>query len=222
VSGGIFSIRIKELYDELRRDPFYGDEERVQELVLELKRKLLKPGQTFKVKTSVVLPPLPSSTEQKRFDYGPQLELIHILFDLAGLDIWIAGTDSILAPHRKRLLVGYLHEPRFYTRSDELKRLLRRLDLPLPESIFPSAPTLSSAKKLRSNQRHKKQCRAIAERLWKEDPTRTIQDVILSDEITENGCEGKIYGERTLRNWINDLCPNRRPGRRPKSQVTKK
>ena len=27
--------------------------------------------------------------------------------------------------------------------------------------------------------------------------------------------EGKIYAEKTIRNWIKELCPNRSPGRRP-------
>lgn len=72
----------------------------------------------------------------------------------------------------------------------------------------------SKNKKLRSNQIHKTLCREIAKKLWDEDPSITIADMIWGNEIAE-ACDGKDYAERTLRNWIKDLCPNRSPGRRP-------
>jgi len=72
----------------------------------------------------------------------------------------------------------------------------------------------SSGKK--SDEHHKK-CREIAKKLWKEDPDVTIADMIICNEIV-NCCDGHIYAEGTLTNWINDLCPNRKPGRRPKPQ----
>ena len=62
---------------------------------------------------------------------------------------------------------------------------------------------------------HKERCRAIAALIWSKSPDVTIADMILRDEIAVFGCEGKIYSGGTLRNWINDLCPNRAPGRRP-------
>jgi hypothetical protein len=70
-------------------------------------------------------------------------------------------------------------------------------------------------KKLRPNQRHKKRCREIAERLWKVDSEITIADMAFHDEIT-TAFDGKMYAEKTIRNWIKDLCPDRSPGRRPK------
>ena len=70
-------------------------------------------------------------------------------------------------------------------------------------------------RKLRPDQRHKIECRKVAEKLWNENKDITIQDMIFSDEIN-NVFEGKSYSEKTIRNWINDLCPNRKPGRRPK------
>jgi hypothetical protein len=75
----------------------------------------------------------------------------------------------------------------------------------------------STDKKLRPNQKHKIECRKVAERLWKKDPTTTIADMIMKDEIV-NACDGKIYSEKTIRNWINILCPDRSPGRRPKKK----
>lgn len=68
-------------------------------------------------------------------------------------------------------------------------------------------------KKLRPNQRHKISCRAEAEKLWKEDPSITIADMIHRDELNKV-CEGRLYTEKVMRKWINDLCPDRSRGRR--------
>jgi hypothetical protein len=41
--------------------------------------------------------------------------------------------------------------------------------------------------------------------------------MVVRNEITqvlENVC-GDMFTEKTLRDWIKDLCPNRKPGRRP-------
>jgi hypothetical protein len=72
-------------------------------------------------------------------------------------------------------------------------------------------------KKLRPNQRHRERCRAIAELLWKMNPEITIADMAHKDEINGIACENRIppYSEDTIRDWINDLSPNRKPGRRP-------
>ncbi len=70
---------------------------------------------------------------------------------------------------------------------------------------------------LRNDQRHKERSRAIAEMIWKSEPTITIVDMIQRDEIIEIACEGVIYTDKkTIPNWIKDLCPDRKPGRRPK------
>jgi hypothetical protein len=221
VSTSVFDIRFTELYDVLRNDPFYGDDVRVKELVIKLERQLRRPDQILDLnKKELLQAPPPGSTEQRRYVYdplsNPQSVLIQILVELAGLNVWHLYYGR-LGPQRIRQM-SYISDHRFYTTSDELERLLRRLNLLLPESIFPSVPVMTSQKKLRRSQRHKEQCRVVAERLWREDPNTTIQDMIFSDEITRDGCEGKVYAEKTLRKWINDLCPNRRPGRRPKAR----
>jgi hypothetical protein len=69
--------------------------------------------------------------------------------------------------------------------------------------------------KYRPNQKHRERCRAIAESIWKYNPDTTIADMAINDDITGIACEGKIYAEKTIREWIKDLCPNRSPGRRP-------
>jgi hypothetical protein len=73
-------------------------------------------------------------------------------------------------------------------------------------------------RKLRPEQRHKIDCRAAAQKIWAESPLITIDDMAGRDEIT-NACEGHVYGKPALRVWINDLCPNRKPGR-PKKKHT--
>ena len=78
---------------------------------------------------------------------------------------------------------------------------------------------VQTPRKLRPNQRHKIACRAEAEKLWKQDPSITIADMIQRDELNE-ACEGKIYTEKTMREWIKDLCPDRTAGRRPKKKST--
>jgi hypothetical protein len=70
-------------------------------------------------------------------------------------------------------------------------------------------------KKLRPNQRHKERCIAIAKLLWEMHPKMTIADMIQRDEINKIACEGKIYAEDTIRDWINKCSPDRSPGRRP-------
>jgi hypothetical protein len=78
--------------------------------------------------------------------------------------------------------------------------------------------TIKEDKLSRKSTIHKERCRAIAALMWAKDPKFTIEDMISSDAINKYGCENKVYHEKTLRKWINDLCPNRNPGRRPNPQ----
>lgn len=67
--------------------------------------------------------------------------------------------------------------------------------------------------KLRPNQRHKEACRKVAKEIWKKEPTLTIPAMHKRREIKE-ACESEEYAESTIRRWIKDLNPNRKPGRR--------
>jgi hypothetical protein len=62
--------------------------------------------------------------------------------------------------------------------------------------------------------------REKAAEIWRDDPTITIADMFVSDEISKIAVRknGEIFAEKTIRNWINDLCPDRSPGRRPEKQ----
>jgi hypothetical protein len=76
-----------------------------------------------------------------------------------------------------------------------------------------AAPIQSPVKprKLRPEQRHRLACIAVAERLCKENPNMRSHEMVLKDEIA-NACEGKVYGEKTIKRWVKDICQNRRPG----------
>jgi len=96
-----------------------------------------------------------------------------------------------------------------------------------PPFLFPEereAPknikSLSDGEKthLLDKQRHRERCQSIAQVLWKQLPDMTIADMIVRDEINGIGCEGKLYGEKTLRKWINKFAPNRKPGRPKKKK----
>jgi len=73
---------------------------------------------------------------------------------------------------------------------------------------------IPSNKKLLPCQRHKEACRKVAGGIWKKKPDLTIVDMIKRLERIKE-CEAKKYkGKHTIRNWIKDLCPNRKGGRR--------
>ena len=72
-------------------------------------------------------------------------------------------------------------------------------------------------KSTRPSYRHRKASRQIAKDIWAKNPEITIADMIRDNEIA-NACDGKLYDEGVLRKWIKDLCPNRKPGRRPKKK----
>ena len=83
---------------------------------------------------------------------------------------------------------------------------------------------------MREPQRRKERCRAIAGMKWAVEEklvsegklhlaqVTTIETMADDRDIIMHGCEGKVYKDiKTIRSWIADLCPNRKPGRRPKT-----
>lgn len=68
------------------------------------------------------------------------------------------------------------------------------------------------------SQRHKIAVIKVAREIWGQKPDITIAEMIGLDAINLV-CEGKVYSEKTLRNWIKEYCPNRSQGRRPKRSV---
>ena len=74
---------------------------------------------------------------------------------------------------------------------------------------------IKKPKRVRLCNIRREQCRAIAEKLWAADPTITIEDMIDHDEIN-NLFVKESWTDKTIRNWIKELCSDRSPGRRPK------
>jgi hypothetical protein len=79
---------------------------------------------------------------------------------------------------------------------------------------FEKANPARTSKRLSSQ--HRESARTIAANLWSKDCKLTIEDVI-SGNAVNSAFQGHVYGERTLRNWVKDLCPDRKPGRRRKT-----
>ena len=68
----------------------------------------------------------------------------------------------------------------------------------------------------RKSQMHRLEAECIAERLWAEDPTLTIAEVIRNPDINKS-YDGNKYVGKTLRRWVKSKCPNPRRGRPKKN-----
>jgi hypothetical protein len=70
-------------------------------------------------------------------------------------------------------------------------------------------------------QERSKKCREIAKRIWDRQTDFTISGMVNHSEIVHQArqIDGRPYSEMTVRNWIRDLCPNRKPGRRPANKI---
>jgi hypothetical protein len=77
-----------------------------------------------------------------------------------------------------------------------------------------------TAKQIRHSTKCKMKCRKIAQKIWSGDPSITIREMTEKEEILEYSKNQKdeLYSEKTIRDWIKDLCPNRNPGRPKKSE----
>jgi len=102
--------------------------------------------------------------------------------------------------------------------SEEVERFLP--SGPDPNDI--EQPPQVETKPVRSAyaQEVNKKCREIATRIWDRQPDFTIAAMVNHSEIIHQARkpDGSSYSEMTIRNWIRDLCPNPKPGRRPNSQ----
>jgi hypothetical protein len=118
-------------------------------------------------------------------------------------------------PHDYELAVSFIERlvNSYYAKAE----IIDFLPWPVKPAEEPKPATnTSEPSKLKHNQERKLKCRNIAKRLWELDPLLTIADMIKRPEIVENSkkLNGNPYSEKTIRDWIKCLCPNRRPGRR--------
>ena len=100
--------------------------------------------------------------------------------------------------------------------------LFRLKDVEIFEKEHPEILSTSPKEQKVLNWRDKQwqKCRKIAEQIWEVEPTLTIKSMIEREELIEPSKKknGKFYADKTIREWINDLCPNRKPGRRSKKK----
>lgn len=112
---------------------------------------------------------------------------------------------------------------RFVKMSELKKYMADVLKIPLPSALFPDNALFNLdgekqviVKKLRPSQKAKKECRKIAKKIWEKNPQITIADMINHEDLLPHTTkkDGIFYTEKTVRNWIKDLCPDRTRGRR--------
>ncbi len=139
---------------------------------------------------------------------------IHSIMFTHGLDVIDPFGHELDSDH----LLSLVHE-KTIDLSDLLFRLADITDLESehPEIVAGRIDDKKPEKKLRPSQIHKIKCREVAQKLWDEDPTLTIVDMTYKNEINAV-FDGKSYVEKTIRDWIKDLCPDRSPGRRVKKK----
>ena len=99
-------------------------------------------------------------------------------------------------------------------RTEEVERFLPKQ----PDSAQVELPPAAESKSSRSAyaQACNRKCREIAKRIWDRQPDFTIAALVNHSEITRQARkpDGRPYSDLTIRNWIRDLCPNPKPGRR--------
>lgn len=66
----------------------------------------------------------------------------------------------------------------------------------------------------------KKKFREGAKKVWEQDPSVTIEGMMERPELLEytKRKDGNLFINKTLRDWIKNLCPDRKPGRRKKKE----
>jgi hypothetical protein len=60
----------------------------------------------------------------------------------------------------------------------------------------------------------KQRCRVAAALIWRNDPLATLGHVYRHEWVQAVACEGQPPTEKSFRDWVKDLNPNRKPGRR--------
>jgi len=110
----------------------------------------------------------------------------------------------------------------FKYRAEEVDRIVPKQ----PDLAHEEVPPAGESKSPRSvhAQECNKKCREIAKHIWDRQPDFTIAAMINHSQIIHQAKkpDGSSYSEMTIRNWIRDLCPNPKPGRRPVVSQTKR
>jgi hypothetical protein len=99
-------------------------------------------------------------------------------------------------------------------RRSDVDALEEKLGLPGPKKIP------DKKKEERWSELQRRSFREAARKVWEQDPTETIEGMMGRDELLEftKKKDGSFFINKTLRDWIKDLCPDRKPGRRKKKE----
>lgn len=91
------------------------------------------------------------------------------------------------------------------------------MGLPIPKPLEQAITRHAAPEErvLNATQRRRAKCRALAALKWRDNPTITIAAMRQDADLLQFGCERHKYAHGVPDGWINDLCPNRQPGRRP-------
>lgn len=153
------------------------------------------------------------------------------LFLLGESDIALDNVElSVRLAEKKHFTKPFVIGPCYIKLSDLSSFLENVVGLPYPpclsnvqksqdQMLNSGSETDKTTNNLNPSQKARLVCRGIAEKVWADNPHLTIAAMIDRKEIVEASTKagGKLYSEKTVRNWIKDLCPDRSPGR-PKKQ----
>lgn len=128
-----------------------------------------------------------------------------------------ADWEELELPAEKDMLVrfySFLMDSKYP--SEEVERFVRKPSDADEVEGAPPQPAGAKSANSQSTQKVSEKCREIARRIWERQPDFSIAAMINHSEIIRQARkpDGSPYSEITIRNWIRDLCPNPRPGRR--------
>jgi len=128
----------------------------------------------------------------------------------------LGATDPVGVPLdfseiEQLLSTGCINESDLQFKVDDVERVEKE------HRIKPKDKAIGTPKKPKHATLCMQRCREIAREIWNKDPTVTIQSMSEMQEIIDASTrqDGRVYADKTIRDWIKDLCPDRSPGRRP-------
>jgi len=148
------------------------------------------------------------------------LSYIHRVYEY--VDSQHAGKLSLehYCEHNRSRLLGWkieFQEPGFVISGHD-RHLIAAQDVTNFEVAHDVEPISQEERRKIVRDSRRQRCRVVAEILWRRDKTATLHDIFMHEWIGDIACEGEPPREKTFRDWVKDLNPNRNPGRRPKDR----
>ena len=84
----------------------------------------------------------------------------------------------------------------------------------------PVKEAVQKASKELPRDRHRRQTRSVAKKLWDKHPTMSVPEMIAHPDVLEAGkkTNGQYYADKTIKEWIKDLNPNPPLKERPRKK----